>query len=419
MRRDETTIRALLERLFIAMRTVASHGAQHPLALGTAEALSAAIDAVEPPFSLQFVADGVFCNRALVALDVEGYVQSQAIARAAQNLATQELSFDAPLGAFGALELATAFAHGQAGPSDDLEDDPIDGLRHREIDRAKHGLESEEIDREVAAVAHASLAVEVAETIPIDASVPWPWPSGLSTVRRLERAHETHAPTATYALELAPDGWTIGRRAASAAHLANVMLEAAGAVATTRRAAAHAVLILATQGLADRAGLPAEGAAAAALPRLCTAPAQARTGIEPHRLQATALVHAMAQRGQPGVRSHPALGAMHLAYELERMRRPERVGFDLTLVDLLARALRVTGQAAEDTWVRVLAQAIGVVPPGAWVALADGKAARVLGPGPSGDPFRPEVIAEGRRFEPTRRVRLLALHQRPAQAVAP
>lgn len=415
--RDESSVRTLLDRAFVAMRTIGSHGPQHPLSMQAAEALDQAIEGAAPPFSLQFVSDGVFCDRALVPLDLEAYLQSRVLARALANLHVQELAFDAPLGVPGALALGAAIAKGNAGPSDDLEDDPIDGLRVRDLDHARLGLDAVNVDPEVAALSQAALAASAAEGLGATEGG-WPWPTGLAVVRRLERASGAHANATAYAIELAPDGWTIGRRATSAAHLALTMLLAAGAATTTARATAHATLALATHGYRARGGLEIGDAANATLVRFVAAPSRSRSGVEPHRLQTTALAQAIASCRGPLSDAHPALGAVEVAYELEKRRCPEGIAFDLGRVDLLAHATRSMGVGLDERWVKVLVSALGVMPPGAWVRLRTGEPARVLGPGEADDPFRPEVVCRGRRFVPDARVTLVPPESRPLPPAA-
>jgi hypothetical protein len=77
---------------------------------------------------------------------------------------------------------------------------------------------------------------------------------------------------------------------------------------------------------------------------------------------------------------HPVLDTIALAYEMERLRCPEHLDFDLTNADLWAAVASQAGIGYALEWVRALVDTFGAIPAGAWVRVDDGRHALVLGP---------------------------------------
>lgn len=404
----------VIHRLFVAMRTAGLHGEHHIVTEQAMDALSAAVLAASPPFSLQFVAQAVFRDRTLVPLDVEQYARAATIAHAASNLSAHELTFEGPLSREGAFRLSQALFAAQTVQSEELDASPVPGVQHREIANARFGEESEAVDPEVAAIAQVALALSAADAV-VASPDPWPWGEVLSVIRRLERARAAHGEATARTLEIAPDGFSRGRRAAGAANIVLALFGEIGGSRRLSRSAAHAAFALAVCGYEERGGAQVDEAAKIAFARLSAAPVRARSGIDPHRLQTTAIVFAMT----PGARvAHPVCEPIAIAYDMERGRSPSDARIDLALVDLVAGVAAKMGRPWQERWVHTLVGALGTVPPGSWVRLPSGEIGRAVGVGASGDPLRPDVLVRGQRCEAPGPVRLLPPHERPASGTS-
>ncbi len=404
---DMKATQAVLDRLFLVMRTIGGHGPSHPTSLKAATDLQQAVAEARCPLSLQFVSQAVFRDRSVVPLQLESWVRSQELGRALENLGVHELSFDDAPAAQTLVDLCVALARGAQGPSDVLESLRLPGVRWRELPQARLGVDAEVVEPEVFAAAQVTLAIAEAEEL---AARPdeWSWPGGVSVVRRLERAAVAHAGATARTIETAPGTWTPARRAISAAFQASLVLTRIGVTEFLRRSGAHATLAVAVHGYEARYGKEPDAAAQRALPPLLARPVTARSGVDPHRLRVSALVRALTRRGKEGREPPPLLaGLVRQAYELERRRCPADVTFDLTRVDLLAHAARMLGQGHRDEpWVRALIGVAGAVPPGAYVQLADGRLGVALDVDPGGDPWQPRVLIAGQVVIPTAPVRL-------------
>jgi hypothetical protein len=357
-----------------------------------------------------------------VPLDAAGYVRSQALAAALDNLGVHELSVDDVPPAAAVIELGVALARGAIGPSELLERARLPGLRWREIPEARHGLDAEKVDPQLFVAAQVALAIVEAERL--DAgdpsgsarrgggegpqppfSAPWSWAGGVSIVRRLERALGTDRSTTARVLETAPGTWTAPRRAVAAAFEVMNLLGSVEASAWAQRAAGHAALGLALQGLAERGGAPVDAVAGELRERMTAAPIAARTGVDPHRLRVCTIVHMLAERANDD--QLPILAPIRIAYEMARRRCPERVGFDLSRVDLLAHAVQEM-RAIDSSWIRALVFAAGTVPPGTRVQLPDGRVGVALDASQTGDPLRPNVLVDGEVVTPATPVSILS-----------
>ncbi len=368
---------ALLRDLYVLLKTAAAHGAEHPLYESVADRLVERIEEVQPPFSLQFVRGGVFWQRELLAMDAELYERATVVARSLDNLDVHEVSVSKVPKAKGVRAFGVALGRGMLGPSRELDTLKVEGMGWRRIPNASWGEDQEDIDAELFALTQIALAVQEADALYARREERWSFKKGLAIVRRIERAMEVEHDSAVRAVELAPGGWTPSRRAVSAAlNVAGALLRV-GSSKGTRRSAAHAALVMSMYGLTERAGEPIDLAAQRTLEHTIDAPATARTGVSPHRLRASVIIHQLAN--SPVTDWLPVCHVIQLCYELEVERTPEGVAFDLTLADLLALAAQEMGTAFAPTWVKVLIDLHGEAPCGAYARTSDGEVGVVLG----------------------------------------
>lgn len=364
-----------LQALFVLMRTVMAHGGAHPLTLDAAERV-AKVFAGESPWTLQWVRGGVFRDQVLLELSDELYWRAAALSGALEHLGVNELRFAPTPSVEAWLALGEVLAVGALGPYDGLERLRLEHISWRAIPNASWGEDAEEIDPEVFALIQLALSLRDVEALHAGSLHPWPWGAGLRLLRRLERAAETHRRAGTRALELAPEGWTVARRACSAAYQIVCVLQDARADAFLQRTCAHTVLALALHGYTERGGAPLPEAAARCTPLLEGLADTARSGAPNHHMRVAVNLHLLASAPPT---SWP--GPLHLCamlYELERQRCPERVTFALTLTDLLASVAQDMGTLHPPLWAKALIQAHDTYPPGAHVRLPDGRLGMVL-----------------------------------------
>jgi hypothetical protein len=397
----------LLGALFLLERTVRSHGSSHPLARQIAGRLAQAIHDAGPPFSLQFVGAAAFRDMSLLPVSLRVYKQLEELSRNLRNLGVDELTFDAVPAIPDLVRLGEALS--QAGPKamDTLDHLSIPGLSWREIEGARWGLDTEDADPDIYTATQVALAVADAERLAADRDGPWDWGTGLAVIRRTDRAFRVSPEATERALTIQPEGWSVARRAVSMSLRVLAVLDGVGATRGVRRAVTHAALALATQGLRPRGGEAIVPAAETLLPRLVTSRGFTRTGVEPHRLRTTALVHRFHSR-YAALRKTPCI--LHLvliAYELERRRCPEGTDFDLTSGDLLALAVQEAGSRYDPGFVRLIVDAAGRIPVGAHVRLADGRTGVVLLTNPSA-PRLPKVLVGAQVVTPSSPVTLVS-----------
>ena len=403
-----------LEGLFLLMRTVGTHGVNHPTALQVATKCAGALAAAEPPYSLEFALHCVFRDQRIISLDLSHYQRSLQLGQAMRNLGVGELTVETRAQPADLLRLGEALASAAAAPNPRLLDGLyIEGLLWRDLDASRWGVEGEELDPETMATTQITLAIIDAELVLASAVSDWPYPGALSAVRRLERADAAHRVAAQRTLEMAPGQWSIARRAVSATFHACSILRTIGVSPSRSRATAHATLGLALMGFRDRSGLPLHAAAARLLPLLLASPVLAKSGVDPHRLRVCSVVNEVA-RSDPDKPKIAVLELVRLLYGLELLRRPKELNVDLALQDLLGQALQTAKTQLETGWVRALIQVCGELPPGACVALGDGNIGAVIGP--SADPSRPEVMVDGMLVVPNEPVRLLSAVPAPSSA---
>ncbi len=410
-RKEET----VLSSLFLLERTVRSHGASHPLARQIAGRLAQAIHDAGLPFSLQFVGAAVFRDLSLLPVSLQVYKQLEELSRTLRNLGVDELSFQAVPDVPDLVRFGEVLAKGASKASDVLDQVTIPGLTWREIEGARWGLDTDAVDPDIYTSAQVALAIADAEQLVAVHDGPWDWGTGLAVVRRLDRAFRISPAATERALEIRPEGWSVARRAVSMSLRVLTVLDGVGATRVVRRAVTHASLALAAQGLRPRGGDAIVPAAEALLPRLVTARGFTRSGIEPHRLRTTALVH----------RFHPEFASMRktpcilhlvlIAYELERRRCPEGTDFDLTSGDLLAVAVHEASTRYDPGFVRLIIDAAGRIPIGAHVRLDDGRTGVVLLTNPSA-PRLPKVLVGAQVVTPTSPVSLVSPARRGGDA---
>ncbi len=403
--------RELIDRLFVAMRTVASHDAEHPLAVQAADAVSLAVDLAKPPVQLQFVAGGVFRDRVMLPLEVEIYVRAAQVGAALEALDAHELVLERSLGRTDALHLAHVLARGALGRSVDAGAVPP-GVRLRSVADAVERPESAAIAPDLAGVAQVSLAVAEAERLVAASTGPWPWDRGMAVVRRVEAAIANDPAAAARAVELGAGSWTPARQAVAAAQLVLSTLLHLGTSRQTTRAAAHAALGIAAQGLHDRGGLPARDAADALIPRMGAGRQESLGAAAAHGLQTLAIVHQLSSAGAAHITRLRVARAVELAYELERVRRPDAIDLTLTRADLLAQAASRAGADVDEAWLGVAVAAGGPFPPGSCIETAAGELGVLLGASREDDPSRMHVLLHGAPRELTEPLHLVPPHRR-------
>jgi hypothetical protein len=396
---------AVIRDLFLLMRTASSHGPDHPLTRKAASTLAADTKEAAPPFSLQFVGKALFRDTKLLPMDLEAYLNAIDVGNALRNLEANELTVERVPEEGELLRFGIAMARGMAGPSDLLSVTRIDGMKWREIQNVA-ASDAELVDPGLFVLTQITLALAEAEQMPAGTGEPWPWVKGVSVIRRLERAVAADRAAAIRVIDLAPGEWDVARRAVSAAMDVILVLRSLAVSNATARATAHAVLILGLAGYRPRGGALLALAAEAALPGAMRAPVTSRSGVEPHRLRTSAILHGLAH---PGIEGGPrVMPLVDLCYELGKARRAEAVPFDLTRVDLLAMASAQSGRRFDPEWVATLVSVCGVLPPGAFVKLSDGRIGSVIDVGEDGDPLRPRVLVDGRIVVPRDPVSLVS-----------
>ncbi len=396
---------AVVREMFLLMHTVSTHGADHPLTQGAAGALAGCLREARPPFSLQFLGQAVFRDTVLLPLDLSTFGNAQEVGQALKNLHVEEISFQHEPERADLLRFGSVLARGMAGPSDLLSKLDCPGVRWREI-LGITDADQRVVDPAVFALTQILLALEEARRLPAGAGEPWPWGYGVGVIRRLERAVQSDPAASIRVNDHAPGDWGVARRALTAALDVLLVLESLQVGEATRRATAHAALILGMAGFRERGGIPLQASAQAALSPAIEAPVVERRGIDPHRLRTSAILDGLAR---PGSSQAPRVASLvDLVYELARARCPESLPFPLSRADLLAMASLQSGRRFDADWVAALVSVCGPVPPGACVRTADGRLACAMGPGAPGDPFRPKVLVDGTVLVPDQPVTLLS-----------
>jgi len=76
----------LVNHLHMLMKAALLHDAQHSVAQGAAHGLAKAVAVMSPPFTIQFVAGGVFVDRTLVPLDFNHFERCVQLTNALNRL---------------------------------------------------------------------------------------------------------------------------------------------------------------------------------------------------------------------------------------------------------------------------------------------------------------------------------------------
>ena len=402
----------IVERLGILMRTLAMHGSNHPMAEKAAAAAAQFLNDGRPPYSLQFVAGGLFRDRVVVPVDVERFGQVRQLSRALHNISIHEISVDEPLRAVSVHTFGRLLARGASGPTALDPGLTVAGMRWRVIPGFTAGGDSAMTDPSLFAAMQVIHAIREAGELSGKIDEPWPWKSGIGVVRRLERAILTAEFVTKRTVELLPGDWTVPRRALNVCLMVMHVLERLGVDRITRRASSHAALALAIQGLTDRDGMELHDAAGILCERFVAGVVQTPTGIDPHRLRATAIAHFIATARSREEAPLGVLGLIHLLYYLERRRRPRGLSVEMTLPDLMGYAVTYAGEVFDTAWVRALFSTLGPVPPGSRVRTDSDDVGVVIGPGPSRDPWLPVVSIGGTVKVPKAPVHLVPPQER-------
>lgn len=396
---DVATTRDIVEHLVGLMRAVTTHGAWNDATSQAATAAAEAVNAGGPPFALQFVAGAVFRDRQIVALSPTYAARAHELARALGNLDAHELLVERNLDAEGASKLGALLAMGLTG-NGKAADLQVPGLRVRSLAHPEDRDGDGWIDAAVFAAQQVHTVLERAHAIDPDPAQPWPWSEGRSVITALERAVDAEPRVTDRVFELSPGYWSVVRRAASAAALTIHLCRALALSERTTRAVAHATLAMGLQGYDEYDGASLLDTARVLYRRMLAAPAEAVTGIDPHRLRTTGILHLLADPETATEVQSPVPGLVHMAYHLERVRCPGQLRLELTRGDLWAYAYGNAGRNFDPAWVRMLVTAFGPLPVGTLVRAPDGAVGPVVGPGAARDPWRPKMFAAGKCFVP-------------------
>lgn len=405
---EHQAVATLLERVFVLMKIIGSHGTSHP---STREMATAALTAVRQcrlPCALQFVREAVFFDRTLVPLDIEGFKRGQSLSLAMSNCGVHEVGFESGLDESSLIAFFEVLAKGLVGPNEQLEHMRISGISWREIPGAGWGAEAKPIDPDLFAVTQVSLAVADADLLAEAFGEPWNWTAGVGILRRLERAVEVDPRAADRALELVPVPWTAGRRSVAMAVRVLAVERELGTEPATARAAGHAALVLGCCGFRPAANGEFGEASRETFTRLVQTSMASASGALRHRVRVCSLVHALATPVAQGAARQGTVALIHLIYEIERRRHAEQGRVALTLADMLASMMGEVGQSFPPQWFRALIGTLGELPAGSKVTLADGRVGIVLGPGSEPDPWMPQVLVGAQIVQPMHRVRLFA-----------
>lgn len=385
---------ACVDVLYAFMRTCASQGTGNVIAEEAGEKMIAAIVAAGTPLVLQFVGGAVYRDKILLPLEFEAFRRAQILLQTVENHGVHEIAFTDVPHIDDLLHFGSALGRGLQGRTDALRRMRFERIRVRTLPHLGRRAKQDQ-GGSVLVDANIALAFEIGEELRGMVSEQWSWSTGIALLRFMESAFKLDAPAALRAVELMPGSWSASRRAVVASvHVAHV-LGWLGAPVDTRRAAAHAALAIGMHGFGPRGGQPIAEAAEAAMASLTAEAPAARSGIDPHRLRVSSMVHALAK---PQAEDEPkVLGLVRVAYSLERRRCPEDVTFHLTITDLLALGLQMQDRSHHEDWMGAFVGAYGIVPMGSFV-LCDGRLGIATEPSP--DPWRPRVLVQGEKVAP-------------------
>lgn len=387
----------VIEQLCACMRAIAAHGLQHEDVRASAQACRRAIQDGRPPFALRFLSDCVLRDREPLVLSLGGFRRAQILARALYQQNTPELRFDELPPVEVVERLAKLFVEATQGNHRTFMP-RLQGItmnKIQQVDPTSNAHDETDIDRVLRAELYATTVRVEGLQAPLVGSPIWPWLAGQHAIAALERCLSLGVTATARALELAAPEWTPARR--SVAMVANVLIVLTRIRASdiSRRAAAHAVLTLASFGLHCRK--PFEQAALDALASLYATPTSPESdepvAPSPHRLRTTALVAACAGQSATPMQLTRLL---HAAYVLESKRIDPR-GERLSRVDLQAWLSSAIGREVDELFGRAMLSSLGALPPGAHV-MCDGRLGVVVGPGKAAN--RPIVVLGGELVVP-------------------
>jgi hypothetical protein len=392
----------VLDQLFGLARRIGIQGQEHEQVLEAADALLDAIEQAEPPFSLQFPGEGVLRERVALPLSVEDFRRCQHITASFDRIAVQEITFTASASAADVITLAALIhAAGQRAVRSTLP--RLEGITLARL-RRSNTSDAGDAALELFTANQVVLAIDQCASL-IAAGAPWPWRRGRELCWRLERCMIASVSATARALELSASPWTPARRALCAAVRVAAVLVRLQASALTTRAAMHAMLLIAGQGLRPRLGVDFTEAAKLALRAVLPQAAAAEEPLSPHELRACTLIHAAAGL-QAGGTTLPLARLLHAAYELERERCPGDLSLARSALDLQAwLGDAITMGTVHPQIGRALLATVGLVPAGAHV-LSEGRLGVVMGGSGSGDAMRPRVLVGGRVEIPNQPVQL-------------
>ncbi len=139
---DPQGTRGLLIDLFLLMKTIGTHGADHPLTAKGGNLVAESLKKAAPPIELHFVGRAVFRDRVLVPLDIDEYGKIQELIGAAIGMGATELVIDALPSVADLVRLGDLLASGARGvaaPSSAR----IRGVSWRDLPGARWGRDAE------------------------------------------------------------------------------------------------------------------------------------------------------------------------------------------------------------------------------------------------------------------------------------
>ena len=398
----------LLEGLFVLLRTATSQGPGSPAMKQVCESACLKVRAVVPQFSLQFVRGLVFKDGNLIPLTPRTHAMSQATARTLAHASIHELTFLREPVPEEFLRLAAELVRSSRPKNQTLSLD-LPNIAWRCIEGSLRGGDLLSLDPEMFAASQLALAIAEVEAIMMSATEEWEFRRGVSAIRRIERLVVAGSLPVVRALEIAPGGWTTAKRAVAACvHLLSAALRLRVAP-ISYRPAAHALLATACFGYQPREGLLWQQAVVVTHSHTVGAAADGKKGPELHRLRTCALLDRLVSiEQQPADQANPPLlSFIAFCYELERLRCPTDLSYELTITDSLALLWPTASGDGLGIMYKALVSAYGFVPPGSRVVLSDRRVGFVL-EAPAETPLLPIVLVDGRVEAALRPVSLLS-----------
>ena len=366
----------VLQALFVAIKTVAGHGPDHPFTLKICTKLEQEVQVSAPPWKLQFIKGGIFRDLRLLDLGVEGYHRLSPLGKALARQSKHEIQLERAPTALEWITIAGALQRAMLNADADLDELEIPGLSFHTIANAGFGDNEEELDPEIYAIGQIALAMDLMESIEPEPEQ-WPWQRAMTLLRYMDRAISSDLHAATRALELAPQGWDAMRCAASAAFHVMASLKDLGVDGATARVAAHAALILCVYGYTHPTPISMHEIAPKALERASqSVEVLMREVLPPHPLKVLTTLRSVFETSPD-----KWMGFLHLilmSYDLEQERIPTDVAFNLTRGDLMVVATQNMGTRFAPSWVKLLVNLYGATPPGSYVRTPSGALGVVL-----------------------------------------